>query len=346
VSEAVSDSAIQNDRSAGVSAKRSRSAALRSLRELSLIPAIVIAIIIGSFVSDAFLSKDNILNILQQSSELSVLVLAQSMILIVGKFDLSLESTVGLAPMTAAWLMATDTAFGGSGFGVNVYVCIAVVFAVGLLVGIVNGFLVVRMRLNAFIVTLAMLILLRGTTLGITNGKTLFDLPEPFLYLGSGRWFGVPVSIWIAGILFVVFALLLRYHKWGRALYAIGGNADAARVAGVRVERITWSVYIIGSILAALAGLMLTGRIASVVSSQGQNMIFYVFAAAVIGGISLNGGRGRLLGALTGVLLLGFLQNVLTLAEVAAFWIDAVYGAIILVALILARITGGNKQED
>jgi simple sugar transport system permease protein len=154
------------------------------------------------------------------------------------------------------------------------------------------------------------------------------------------------VSIWIAGVLFIVFGLLLRYHKWGRALYAIGGNADAARVAGIRVERITWSVYIIGSILAALAGLMLSGRIASVVSSQGQNMIFYVFAAAVIGGISLNGGRGRLLGALTGVLLLGFLQNVLTLAEVAAFWIDAVYGAIILVALILARITGGNKTED
>ena len=153
------------------------------------------------------------------------------------------------------------------------------------------------------------------------------------------------MSIWIAGILFLIFGLLLRYHKWGRALYAIGGNADAARVAGIRVDRITWSVYIIGSILAALAGLMLTGRIASVVSSQGQNMIFYVFAASVIGGISLNGGRGRLLGALTGVLLLGFLQNVLTLAEVAAFWIDAVYGAIILVALILAPITGGNNGK-
>ncbi|MGH7213063.1 MAG: ABC transporter permease subunit, partial [Acetobacteraceae bacterium] len=96
---------------------------------------------------------------------------------------------------------------------------------------------------------------------------------------------------------------------------------------------------------AALAGLMLTGRIASVVSSQGQNMIFYVFAASVIGGISLNGGRGRLLGALTGVLLLGILQNVLTLAQIPAFWIDAVYGAIILFALILSRLTGGGAEE-
>ncbi len=323
-----------------------RSSAFRSLRELSLIPAIIITIIVGTFVSDAFLTKDNFLNILQQSSELAVLVIAESMILIVGKFDLSLESTVGLAPMTAAWLMATQTTFGGSGFGVNVYVAIGVLFAIGLIVGFINGFLVVKMRLNAFIVTLAMLILLRGMTLGVTNGKTLFDLPDEFLYLGTGKWFGVPVSIWIAGILFLVFGILLRYHRLGRAIYAIGGNPDAARVAGIRVERVMWATYVIGGLLAALAGLMLTGRIASVVSSQGQNMIFYVFAAAVIGGISLNGGRGRLLGALTGVLLLGFLQNVLTLAQVAAFWIDAAYGAIILVALILARITGGSTRGD
>ena len=125
----------------------------------------------------------------------------------------------------------------------------------------------------------------------------------------------------------------------GRALYAIGGNAQAARVAGVRVDRVLWGTFIVAGMLAALAGLMLTGRIASVVPSQGQNMIFYVFAAAVIGGISLNGGKGRLLGALTGVLLLGILQNVLTLAEIPAFWIDAVYGAIILIALIITRLT-------
>jgi simple sugar transport system permease protein len=218
-------------------------------------------------------------------------------------------------------------------------------FAVGALVGLVNGLLVVRLRLNAFIVTLAMLILLRGVTLGITDGKTLFDLPDSFLYLGSGKILTVPVSIWVAGVLYLLFGLFLRYHGVGRALYAIGGNAEAARVAGVRVERITWGVYIVAGMLAALAGLMLTGRIASAVSSEGQNMIFYVFAASVIGGISLNGGRGRLLGALTGVLLLGILQNVLTLAQVPAFWIDAAYGAIILVSLILARVSGGTTQD-
>ena len=325
-------------------ALRRRASAFR-FRELTLVPAIVIAILAGALISDAFLTTRNFLNILQQSSELSVLVIAETLILIAGKFDLSLELTVALPPMLAAWLIVSDTTFGGSGIGLNVWLAILILFATGALIGFINGFLVVRLRLNAFIVTLAMLILLRGVTLGITNGKTLFDLPSEFLYLGSGKWLGVPVSIWIAGILYLIVGLFLRYHRTGRAIYAIGGNAEAARAAGIRVERIVWVLYIVGGLLAALAGLMLTGRIASVVASQGQNMIFYVFAAAVIGGISLNGGRGRLVGALTGVLLLGILQNVLTLSQIAAFWIDAAYGLIILVSLILARVTGGSARE-
>src|ERR1700761_510747 len=335
----------------GVDAVQDQPAVLRrgglllGLRELTLIPVIVLVIIIGAFASDAFLTRDNFLNILQQSSELSVVVIAETLILLAGKFDLSLESIVGLAPMLGAWLIIKDPHVGGSGVGLAWWLAIPVVLATGAVVGLVHGFLIVKLRLNAFIVTLAMLILLRGVQLGTTNGKTLFDLPDGYLYLGSGKWFGVPVSIWIAGILYLGFGLFLRYHRLGRALYAIGGNADAARVAGIRVERVLWGTLIVGGTLAALAGLMLTGRIASVVTSQGQNMIFYVFAAAVIGGISLNGGRGRLVGALSGVLLLGILQNVLTLAEIPAFWIDAVYGGIILVALVLGRVTGGATEE-
>ena len=322
-----------------------RHVASLGLRELSLLPAIALALLAGSLVSDAFLTTANLLNILQQSSELSVVVIAESLILIAGKFDLSLESIIGLSPMIGAWLIVKDPSAGGSGVGLNGYAAIAVVLVSGALMGAINGFLIVRLRLNAFIVTLAMLILLRGVTLGLTNGQTMVGLPTEFLYLGTARWFGVPVSIWTAGILYIIFGLFLRYHRTGRAIYAIGGNPAAARAAGIQVDRVTWGVFILGGFLAALAGLMLTGRIASVVSSQGQNMIFYVFAASVIGGISLNGGRGRLLGALTGVLLLGILQNVLTLAQFAAFWIDAAYGAIILFALILAHFTGGSSQE-
>lgn len=334
-------SEVLNDRPA---APRQR-AMLLGLRELTLIPAIVLAVVIGAFASNAFLTTDNFLNILQQSSELSVVVIAETLVLLAGRFDLSLESVVGLAPMLGAWLIIKDVEIGGSGIGLDWRLSILVVLVVGALVGFVNGFLIVRLRLNAFIVTLAMLILLRGAQLGITSGKTLFDLPDGYLYFGSGKWLGIPVSIWLAAILYVVFGLFLRFHRLGRALYAIGGNAEAARAAGIRVDRVLWGCFIVAGMLASLAGLMLTGRIASVVPSQGQNMIFYVFAAAVIGGISLNGGKGRLLGALTGVLLLGILQNVLTLAEIPAFWIDAVYGAIILVALVLSRVTGGQGEE-
>ncbi len=316
-----------------------------SLRELTLVPVIAVTIVIGAFISDAFLTTGNLLNILQQSSELSVLVIAESMIIIAGKFDLSLESVVGLAPMVGGWLIVTSVGEGGSGLGLNGYVAIAIVLAVGALIGFINGFFVTKMRLNAFITTLAMLILLRGVTMGMTNGKTLYSLPDEYLYLGSGKWLGVPVSIWLAGILYVVFGLVLRYHRLGRALYAIGGNPEAALVAGINVVRVTWGVYVIGGLLAAVAGLMLTGRIASVVTSQGSNMIFYVFAAAVIGGVSLNGGRGRLIGALTGVLLLGLLQNILTLSQIPAFWIDAAYGAIILFALVLSWATSGKTEQ-
>jgi simple sugar transport system permease protein len=315
-----------------------------ALRELTLVPIIALALVVGSFTSDAFLTTGNFLNILQQSSELSILVIAETMIIIAGRFDLSLESVVGFAPMVGAWLIVTSRSEGGSGFGVNPYVGLAAALAAGGLVGLANGFFVTKMRLNAFITTLAMLILIRGITMGMTNGQTLYSLPPEYIFLGSGSLLGIPVSVWIAAALYVVFGLLLRYHRIGRALYAIGGSPEGARVAGINVDRVIWGVYVVGGLLSALAGLMLTGRIASVVTSQGSNMIFYVFAAAVIGGISLNGGKGRLLGALTGVLLLGIFQNILVLSQIAAFWIDACYGAIILLALILSWAT--SKKTD
>ena len=221
-------------------------------------------------------------------------MIAESLILIAGKFDLSLESTVGLRADARRLADRQRDDLGGSGFGLNVWLAILVLFATGALVGVINGFLVVRLRLNAFIVTLAMLILLRGVTLGITNGKTLFDLPRAFLYLGSGKWLGVPVSIWLAGVLYLsgrpVPALPPHGPRDLRDRRQSGGGARGRHPGRARSRS---ALYVAGGLLAALAGLMLTGRIASVVASQGQNMIFYVFAAAVIGGISLNGGRGR-----------------------------------------------------
>jgi len=313
--------------------------------EFALLQLIVIALIAGSFLHPAFLTPINLVNILQQSSELSVLVLAEAIILIVGRFDLSLESIVGVAPMLAAWLVL-DHSLNGSGLMVNPYLAIAVLFFVGLAIGAFNGMLIVRLGLNAFITTLAMLILLRGISIGITNGRTLYDLPAPFLYLGNAYWLGLPASVWLSAALYAIGAYFLRYHRFGRALYAIGGNAEAARAAGIPVERYIWVVFIIAGGLASLSGLMLTGRMASVLSGQGQNMIFTVFAAAVIGRISLNGGKGSILGALCGVILLGIISNILTLSNIETFWISATYGAIILLSLIVTRLTSGKSYRS
>lgn len=321
---------------------RSRSA-VRFVRQFALIPVLGVTLIVGSFVHDAFLTRANLVNVLQQSSELAVIVLAEALILIVGKFDLSLESIVGIAPMFAAWLVATE-AIGGLGLDINPFLAVAVMLSIGLLIGALNGWLVAKLKLNAFMVTLALLILLRGVTIGLTNGRTLYDLPLPLTYLGSARWLGVPASVWMAGLLYVVVGLLLRYHSFGRAIYAVGGNPEAARAAGIRVERVIWIVYIVGCGLAAFAGLLLTGRLASVLSGQGQNMIFTVFAACVIGGISLNGGRGTMFGALTGVLLLGVIANILTLSRIQSYWIDAAFGAVILISLVVAHLTSGERD--
>jgi ribose/xylose/arabinose/galactoside ABC-type transport system permease subunit len=313
--------------------------------ELALIQLIVLALIVGALMHPAFLTPVNLINVLQQSSELSVLVLAEAIILIVGRFDLSLESIVGVAPMVAAWLVL-DTALNGSGIMLSPLLAIAVLFLVGLAVGGFNGLLIVRLGLNAFITTLAMLILLRGVTIGLTSGRTLYDLPAPFLYLGNAFWLGLPASVWVSGGLYVLAGLILRYHRFGRALYAIGGNAEAARAAGIPVERYVFVVFVVAGGLAALSGLMLTGRMASVLSGQGQNMIFTVFAACVIGRISLNGGKGSIFGALCGVILLGVISNILTLSNIETFWISATYGAIILFSLILTRLTSGKSYRS
>jgi simple sugar transport system permease protein len=317
---------------------------LARLRDLALIPAIVAIAIVGQIVNPVFLTSANILNVLQAMSEIGLLVLAQTLVLLVGKMDLSLESTFGLAPGVAAWIIAPAGVAHGLGLLGNAW-AIPIIFAVGALIGVVNAMLIVRFGLNGFVVTLGMLITLRGLLTGISQGQTFFQLPSSMTYLGQNSALGVPLSVWICVGLFTVAGLALGFTRWGRSLYAIGGNVDAARAAGIRTDRTVIGVLVLASLLAALGGLLISGRLASVAANQGQGAIFTVFAAAVIGGVALNGGKGTVLGAFTGVLLLYTIQNVLTLAGVPAQWIDALNGAIILVALILSRVTSGRAQE-
>jgi simple sugar transport system permease protein len=315
------------------------------LRELVLLPVIVVALIIGTITNPQFLTLSNLFNnVLVTSAVLGLLVIAESVILIAGYIDLSLESIVGLAPMVAAWLMM-PAAMGGAGLGWSPWLTIPVMFGVSAVIGLVNGVLIAVLKLNAFIITLAQLILLRGLTLGISGGHTFTTLPEAFTWMGDTYLLGISVQVWIVVSFFVLAAALMRHHPVGRKIYATGGNEDAARAAGINTTRLTIGLFVFGAMLAALAGLMLTSRLASVTADQGTNLIFTVFAASVIGGIGLNGGRGTMFGAATGVLLLGIIDNILTLSNVPSFWISAVYGAIILGASVLGHFSGGRRQS-
>jgi simple sugar transport system permease protein len=314
------------------------------LRDFALVPAIVVIAIVGQAVNRVFLQPDNIINVLQTMSEIALLVLAETLVILTGRMDLSLESTFGLAPGIAAWLVVGAGATHGLGVLPEGW-AVPITLLVGALIGCFNGLLIVRFQLNGFIVTLGMLIVLRGLLTGISGGKTFFGLPPSMMYLGSAVWFGLPASIWVCMLAFAVGIVVLGYTRAGRALYAIGGNVDAARAAGIRTDRVLWLTLIVASMLAALGGLMLSGRLAAVAAAQGDGDIFTVFAASVIGGISLNGGKGTIFGAFTGVLLLFMIQNVLTLAGIPAQWINALNGAIILIALVLARITSGRAQD-
>ncbi|MFF5370175.1 ABC transporter permease [Streptomyces sp. NPDC013187] len=315
-------------------------------RELSLIPAILVLGLIGFIVSPAFLTADNLIGVLQQSTELSLLVLAAALILICGRMDLSLESTIGVAPVIAVWLVLPSTGGRFNGLGLfPEWTAIPLCLLVGVAIGALNGFLILKLRLNGFIVTLGGLTMLRGLQVALSEGQSIVDLPSSFTYLGKASWLGVPAAIWICALLFTVAGSALAWLRHGRALYAIGGNAEAARTAGIRVDRIVWVVLILGSLLAAFAGILYSGHYGSISATQGSGWIFQVFAATVIGGVSLNGGRGSVFGALTGVLTLQLVVNVMTLAGVPALWNQFLNGAIIIVALIISRFASGERQD-
>src|SRR5713226_5174325 len=319
-----------------------RRVAMNSFRELTLVPVIVVLMIAGAVVNPVFFTPSNLVNVAEGGAALGMVVVAESLILLTGKFDISLQGTFGLAPLLGAWLIAPK-ASEGLGTQWSPWLGLAIVLLVGLAVGTFNGVLVIKANFNAFIFTLAMSILLTGLQLGWLGGQTVYNLPEIFIYIGAESWFGVPVAVWITVATFAVAALFLRYHRVGRAMYAIGGNLEAARAAGIQVDRIRIGVFMVASILAAVGGLMQAGRVTAVTAGQGSNLIFGVFAAAVIGGVSLDGGRGRMVGALTGVILLSLVTNILTLSNISSTWIDAVDGAIILIALGLARVIGTDR---
>lgn len=316
------------------------------LRDFVLIPPILLILLIGHLTTEQFLSWGILKIPIEQATQIGILVLAQAMVLIIGRMDLSLESTFGLAPAVAVWAVA------GIGFAPNVsgaflpnVLALPVVMLVGALIGLFNAVMIVKGRLNGFIVTLGMLTALRGLQTFLTGGSSLYQLPPSIEGLAAFSLLGMSLSFWVFVVLAVVLMLFMQLTRYGRALYAVGGNAQAAKAAGIESDKVIMAVLIVASMMAALAGTLHTAQYASVGQAQGAGYIFTVFAACVIGGISLNGGRGSIFGALTGILLLKLIDQLLRSLQVSGTVIDFITGTFILFALIISRIASGKPQD-
>ena len=300
----------------------------------------VILIIVTLFfvlIDKRIFSPQILMNVLEHSSILGILVIGLTFCLITGHFDLSSESTLGFTAMVGAWLVSPNS--WASGWLLSSYSSILIMLLIGFGVGWANSIFILKLKINAFIVTLAMLLALRGITLIWTHARSVFDLPYAFTALGISRFGIIPVSVIFFLILFFAGQIILLYTKFGRDLYAIGGNRDAAYAAGIPVERRIRATFLISGVLGAVSGLVLAGRLEAATSQLGNGMIFEVFAAAVIGGVSLQGGKGDLSGPLGGVLLLGVISTALSILPISGYWVDAARGLIILAAVVLDRLT-------
>ncbi|MFN8493640.1 MAG: ABC transporter permease [Caldilineaceae bacterium] len=305
---------------------------------------VLIALVIFSLLSPNFFTPFNFMNILVRVAALGLLVIGQSFALITANFDLSAESTMGLTAMVGGLLIAAVKT-GGLGWQVNPWLAIGAMLLLGVAIGWVNGILITKLKMNNFIVTVAMLMILRGATYVISPGQSTSFFPETFNWLGSGflfkvvlpngRLLPIPVAALFLILAFIVAHIITRYRRFGRNMYAVGANRAAAEAAGIDAGQLILTVYIISGFFAALAGLLEAGRMDSATPRTGAGMIFPVQAAAVVGGISLFGGRGNLIGAFGGVLLWGILDTGLNILKVSPFWIEVSRGLLLLFAIFL-----------
>ncbi|HEY6667383.1 MAG TPA: ABC transporter permease [Propionibacteriaceae bacterium] len=313
-----------------------RNAALEWLKGQYALFILIVLLIIAALSSPAFLTGTNITNLLLQMSIIGVVVMAELIIVLTGGIDISVGSALGLAAVLCAGL------FGGF----SVWLALLVALAVGGIIGLVNGWLVSFRGLEPFIVTLGMLALARGLVYAYSEGIPITpQASDTFAQIGQTTVLGIPVLtlIWIAMVLIVAF--LLRRTVWGRRVYAIGSNKEAARSSGIPVRATLWSVYILGGLLVGLGGWMFVCRFGSATALAGNLMELEAIAAVVIGGAALSGGKGTVFGAVVGTIIFQVIANLLSLLNVSTFLQDAFRGALILVAVTLATVQFARKRS-
>jgi rhamnose transport system permease protein len=303
---------------------------LSRVREAGLIVALT-AIVVGVTISEPrFSSVNNVRQILLSVSIIAIVAIGQTLVVLTRNIDLSVASIVGLVAYEVRDILA-----GNPGMSIALAVVIGLMIGAGL--GAVNGALVTVGRVPAIVATLGTLYVFRGLTFALGGGKliTASDVPQGFKDIALTRPVGVPTPIIIAAALGIVFAWLLRYSRVGRQLYAIGSNPDAARPAGIQTNRVVFGAYVTCGLLCGVGGVLWGARFGSIDARAATGLELQVVAAVVLGGVNIFGGSGTIVGAMLGAVLLGTIQNSLTILRLNQFWIQAISGAAILLAVTL-----------
>ena len=297
----------------------------------SLIGLIVFSVIVA-FINSRFMTTSNILNILRQTSINAVIATGMTFVILTGGIDLSVGSILGFSGAVAAMMLAS---------GVDSIIAIPVALIVGLVVGALNGVLISEGKLQPFIVTLATMTMLRGATLVFTDGKPIgtgFEANSKlFAWFGNGYVLGIPVPIIVIIVTFLVALFVLTQTKIGRYVYALGGNEEATKLSGISTDKVKIFVYAISGMMAALAGIIITSRLSSAQPTAGSGYELDAIAAVVLGGTSLAGGTGTIVGTMIGALIIGVLNNALNLMDVSSYFQMLAKGSVILLAVLLDR---------
>jgi ribose transport system permease protein len=303
--------------------------------------ALAMMVLAMSLLSERFLTAENGWNILRQISVNLCLSIGMTLIILAAGIDLSVGAVLALSGAVAAGLLKNGVVL--SRFAVRLEFTVFGALVAGLLVGAAagwfNGLAITRFRLPPFVATLGMFSVARGLTMLWTGGFPITGLGAEFGFLGTGVYLGIPMPVWITGTLVVVFLVVTRRTRFGRYIYAVGGNERAALLTGLPVDRIKLGVYTLGGLLSGAAGLIVTARLDSAQPNAGLGYELDSIAAVVIGGTSLSGGRGSVLGTVLGCLIIGVLNNGLFLLDVSPFWQQVVKGLVILAAVAIDKMS-------
>jgi ribose/xylose/arabinose/galactoside ABC-type transport system permease subunit len=309
--------------------KRSLGVRIIQSKESAIFLALLIIMAVITFVAPKFLNTYNLFLVSRQISFVAIVAFGELFVILTGGIDLSVGSIMAMAGMASAWAMA---------HGINVPTAVALGILAGLAMGAINGALIAYAKIAPFIVTLGMLSFASGVVLGFTKGWPITDIPASFLPIAQGEWLGLPIPVWIAAAIAIVSHIVLTYTAFGRRTYAIGGNEQATFLSGIDVKRIKFMLYMIPAAMAAIAGIILVARFNSAQADTGKGWELDAIAAVVIGGTSLAGGSGTVLGVVIGACIMGVIKNGLVLMRVSSFWQTAVIGVIIVLAAGLDRL--------